>query len=86
MINTLIFIVSTGFTYLSGFLSKKFKWNKKLPIEFQNYLIGLVVFFVAWLITDPENLTELWEQIWTALGGAGAATLIYDTKKKMKGE
>lgn len=86
MINTLIYFVSMGFTYVFGVLSKKFKWNKELPIQFQNFLVGLIVFFIAWLVTKTQDITDLWNQVWISIGGSGTATLIYDTKQKMKGE
>lgn len=81
MVNTLIYIVSTVLTYILGLLAKKFKWNEQLPIPIQNILIGIVVFALAWLFATPASPQELLNQIVVALGGAGTATLGYDTTK-----
>lgn len=86
MIKVLIYIVSTLLTYFLGILAKKFKWNEQIPIPIQNILVGLVVFFLAWALTNPVDTEELINQIALALGGAGTATLGYDTTKINKGE
>ena len=86
MINTLIYIVSTILTYILGILAKKFKWNEQIPIPIQNILVGIVVFIIAWALNTPENTQELLNQIVVALGGAGTATLGYDTTQIKKGE
>lgn len=81
MINMLIYIISTLLTYFLGIIAKKLKWNEDLPIPIQNILVGLIVFGIAYLILKPSDMTELANQIWLALGGAGTATLVYDTSK-----
>lgn len=81
MINLLIYIVSTVFTYVLGILSKKLKWNEELPIPIQNIMVGLIVFGIAYLITKPTDYMVLVDNIWCAMGGAGTATLAYDTIK-----
>lgn len=86
MVNLLIYIVSTVLTYVLGILAKKFKWNEELPIPIQNILVGITVFFIAWVFINPANPQELLNQIVVALGGAGTATLGYDTTKIKKGE
>lgn len=80
MINSLIFITSTLMTYIMGILSKKFKWNEVMPIPVQNIIVGIIVFAIAYFFTK-ENGEELLEQIITALGGSGTATLGYDLQK-----
>ena len=88
VISYLVYIVSTIFTYVMGILSKKHKWNESLPIPIQNLVIGLVVFVLAYvfclLMKYELNPDEIIKQIIFALGGAGTATLGYDTKKKME--
>ena len=86
MINMLIYIVSTILTYVLGILAKKFKWNQTLPIPVQNIMVGLTVFVIAWTLTKTPNPETLFEQIMASLGGAGTATLGYDTTKINKGE
>lgn len=85
IINYLIYITSTLFTYILGLISKKHKWNEELPIPIQNILIGLIVFVFAYvfcLITKIElNSQEILKQILFSMGGAGTATLGYDTTK-----
>lgn len=81
MINMLIYIISTLLTYFLGIAAKKFKWNEELPIPIQNILVGLIVFGITYIILKPADMTELANQIWLALGGAGTATLVYDTTK-----
>lgn len=81
MINLLIYITSTLLTYFLGLMAKKMKWNEELPIPIQNILVGLIVFGLAYLITKPADMTDLVNQIWLAIGGAGTATLVYDTSK-----
>lgn len=81
MINSLIYIVSTLFTYFLGLASKKFKWNEELPIPVQNIIVGFIVFIIAFFITKPENTEEFLNQFIIALGGSGTATLGYDASK-----
>lgn len=81
MINVLIYCISTVFTYIMGLVSKKYKWNQSLPIPIQNIVVGLLVFIIAYFITKPAEYMDLVNQIWIALGGAGTATLVYDTTK-----
>ena len=87
MIGYLVYIVSTLFTYIFGILSKKYKWNESLPIPIQNFVVGLVVFVLAYIfcLIMKQNLNpeEILQQIIFAIGGAGTATLSYDTQKKM---
>ncbi len=85
MINTITYIVSTIFTYVLGKISKKRGWNETLPIPLQNILIGIIVFgvsvVVAKVMKESVDLKDIVEQIIVALGGAGTATLAYDTSK-----
>lgn len=80
--NTLIFIVSTLFTFIMGKLSKKWGWNEDLPIPIQNIFVALIVWGICYLTMKPSNPVELFNQIWLALGGAGTAALVYDATKK----
>ncbi len=84
MVNIMIYIVSTLLTYFLGLLSKKFKWNESVPIPVQNIFVGIIVFIIFYLIYRPNNLEDLLQQIITALGGTGTATLGYDTQKIKK--
>lgn len=88
VVGYLVYIVSTVFTYVFGILSKKHKWNESLPIPIQNFVVGLVVFVLAYVfcLVMKVNLSpeEILHQIIFAIGGAGTATLGYDTQKKME--
>lgn len=91
MINLITYAVSTILTYTLGLLSKKFKWNETIPIPIQNIFVALITFGIAYLwfhFTNTEmEAQDILEQIIVALGGAGTATLAYDTDKAtMKGE
>lgn len=84
-ISYLTFICSTLFTYIFGIISKKHKWNNTLPIPIQNCIVGVGVFILAYVFclvmkieTNPNDMIQ---QIICALGGAGTATLGYDTQK-----
>lgn len=81
MIEILVYIVSTVLTYTLGILSKKFKWNETLPIPMQNILVGIVVFAIFYITKRPSDVEAAIRQIIIALGGAGTATLGYDTQK-----
>lgn len=85
MVNIMIYIVSTLLTYTLGLISKHFKWNESVPIPVQNILVGIIVFTIFYVIYKPDNLEDLLQQIITALGGTGTATLGYDTQKLNKG-
>lgn len=85
MVNLIVYIVSTLFTYIFGILSKHFKWNENLPIPVQNVIIALICFSIAYIIYRPENGQELFQQIFLAVGGSGTASLIYDASKSKKG-
>ncbi len=85
IIKYLVFVVSTLLTYILGLISKKHKWNEALPIPIQNCLVGIVVFLLAYVFClimkieiEPNNIIQ---QILFAMGGAGTATLGYDTQK-----
>lgn len=77
-------------TYWLGKLSKKFKWNEKLPIEVQNVLITITAFAVSILIVylcgEPLEFKTIAIQIISSLSGSGGATIYYDNKKAIKGE
>lgn len=85
MIQGLIAAVSAIVTYVLGKLSKKFNWNESLPIPIQNVLVGILVFFIAFIYNRAIGVEvvaqDLVEQIFYALGGSGIATLGYDVKK-----
>lgn len=85
MINIVTYIASTLFTYIMGLLSKKFGWNEELPIPVQNILVGMFVLGIALVYTHYThgefNIESVIEQIISALGGSGTATLYYDNKK-----
>lgn len=85
IISVLVFVVSTLMTYILGLLSKKHKWNEKLPIPVQNCLVGIIVFILACVFClvfkktiEPVIIVQ---QIALAMGGAGTATLGYDLQK-----
>ena len=85
IIKYLVFVVSTLLTYILGLISKKHKWNEALPIPIQNCLVGILVFLFAYVFclitkTDVEP-NDIIQQIIFAMGGAGTATLGYDTQK-----
>ena len=86
MVNLIVYIVSTLFTYFFGVLSKHFKWNETLPIPVQNVIVGLISFSIFYAIFLPQNSEEIIEQIIVALGGCGTATLSYDLSKISKGD
>lgn len=86
MVNIITYLVSTIFTYIMGLISKKEGWNETLPIPVQNIIIGLIVFIislvVAKLLKENIDIKSILDQIIVALGGAGTATLYYDTAKE----
>ena len=88
MVNGITYIISTLFTYIMGILSKKFGWNEEMPIPVQNILIALLVLgttlIIQWITKEPIDLKSIIEQILSALGGAGTATLCYDNWKGLK--
>ena len=85
MINLMVYVISTLLTYFMGLASKKFGWNQELPIPVQNILVGLFVLGVALVYThltgQEFNLEMVVEQIISALGGSGTATLYYDNTR-----
>lgn len=81
MVNILVYIASTILTYVLGICAKKFKWNEQLPIPVQNILVGLTVLVLAWLLSEPVDAQEIFNLVIAASGGAGTATLGYDTQK-----
>jgi len=85
MVNIITYAVSTVLTYIFGVISKNNNWNEDLPIPVQNILIGIVVFALSvlatYLLKEPIDVKSIAEQVIVALGGAGSATLFYDTKK-----
>lgn len=84
MINLLVYITSTLFTYIFGIISKKINLNEILPIPVQNIIVGIITFLIAYLLVKPENIENTIEQIVVALGGSGTATLSYDLLKFKK--
>lgn len=85
MINAIIYVISTLLTYILGIISKKTGFHETLPIPIQNIIVGIFCFVGAMIFSyifkqsiDAENIIE---QIIVALGGAGTATLGYDTQK-----
>lgn len=81
MINLLVYLVSTIFTYVLGIIAKKNKWNEILPIPIQNIIVGIIVFTIFYIIYRPQNAEDVIQQIIVALGGTGTATLSYDISK-----
>ncbi len=81
MIETLTYIVSVLVTYIMGVISKKMKWNEEMPIPIQNILVGIIVFVIVYFTQRPVDVEVALNQIMLALGGAGTATLCYDTVK-----
>ena len=87
MQNVIIYICSTLLTYIMGVISKKYNWS--MPIPIQNIVVGIGCFLGAIIanyifIHDNLDAQLLTEQIIVALGGAGTATLGYDTSKISK--
>lgn len=85
MLNTIIYVISTLLTYILGIISKKYNLNKTLPIPIQNIVVGigcfLGVFLADRLLGHEFDAEIVVQQIIVALGGAGTATLGYDTQK-----
>lgn len=81
MLEVLVYIVSTIVTYVLGIISKKCKWNEQLPIPIQNILVGIIVFTIFYIVKRPADIELALQQLMLALGGAGTATLSYDTTK-----
>ena len=86
MINISVYVVSTLLTYAMGILNKQKGWE--VPIPIQNIVVGIICFISGlifqFITNEPVELNSLVEQIVSALGGAGTATLYYDTNKSMK--
>ena len=85
MLNLIIVCTSTILTYLLGLVSKKFNLNKIVPIPVQNAIVALGCFigaFIACRICDCNISADvIAEQVFSAFGGAGLATLGYDISK-----
>lgn len=85
MVNLMVYVISTLLTYFMGLASKKFGWNEELPIPVQNILVGLFVLGFALVYTHfagiEFNAEIIIEQIISALGGSGTATLYYDNTR-----
>jgi ABC-type iron transport system FetAB permease component len=85
MLNVIIYAISTLLTYIFGIVSKKFKLNETLPIPIQNIIVGiscfLGVFLADRILGNQFEAETVIQQIVVALGGAGTATLGYDTQK-----
>ena len=81
MIEVLTYVISVIMTYVMGIISKKMKWNEEMPIPIQNILVGIIVFVIVYFTQRPSDVEVAINQIMLALGGAGTATLCYDTAK-----
>ena len=86
MLNIIIYVISTLTTYILGLVSKHYNWS--IPIPIQNILVGIIC-FIGVIITNlvcnvPNDVETILPAIISALGGAGTATLCYDTKKSIK--
>lgn len=80
-----VYVVSTLLTYFGGLISKKKGWNEEVPIPIQNIGIAFISFIII-LITNlifklNVNIQDIVIYLITAFGGAGTATLSYDTTK-----
>ena len=84
MVNVLIYVATIILTYGFGILSKRFKWNEQMPIPVQSIFIWLIVLTLSWFLSEPINAEETFYLIIASAGGAGTATLGYDTKKAIK--
>ena len=86
MIDAITYIISTIFTFTLGKISKKFGWNETVPIPVQNCCIAVLVFLVSALIFramgNEATMEDIAQKIFMSFGGAGTATLYYDTTKK----
>lgn len=83
--SVIVYVVSTLLTYIGGLISKKKGWNEEVPIPVQNIVIALIS-FIAVLLTNlifklNINIQDILMYLITAFGGAGTATLSYDTSK-----
>ena len=82
-IQILVYIISTVFTYILGKVSKCFFWNETLPIPIQNIIIGFICAGIGILFhIEGLDTNTIINNVITALGGAGTATIVYDTKNK----
>ncbi len=82
-VQTLVYVVTTLFTYIAGKVSKHFGWNYTLPITIQNIII-IAIASVIGCVIHIENLdaNSIIGAVITAVGGVGTAVVAYDAKNK----
>lgn len=88
LINVLIGVVSAGFTYFFGKMSKAAGWDEELPVPVQSALIASIVFVLAvllgYVLKLPVDVQSMAMQIFAAFSGSWGATWAYDTNKQIK--
>lgn len=82
-VQTLVYIITTIFTYVLGKISKRLHWNHTLPIQIQNIIIIVIASVVGCMIhidgLSPEHIIDA---VITAVGGVGTAVVAYDAKNQ----
>lgn len=82
-IQTLVYIITTLFTYGAGKISKYFGWNYSLPITIQNIIIIAIASAIGCLLhIEGLDVNGIIEAVITAVGGVGTAVVAYDAKNK----
>lgn len=82
-VQTLVYIITTFFTYSAGLLSKKMGWNYNLPITIQNIIIIAIASIIGCVINiEGLDVNGVISAVITAVGGVGTAVVTYDAKNK----
>lgn len=82
-VQTLVYIITTLFTYSAGLLSKKMGWNYNLPITIQNIIIIAIASIIGCVINiEGLDVNGVISAVITAVGGVGTAVVAYDAKNK----
>lgn len=82
-VQTLVYIITTLFTYGAGLLSKKMGWNYSLPITIQNIIIIAIASIIGCVINiEGLDVNGVISAVITAVGGVGTAVVAYDAKNK----
>ena len=55
-VQTLVYIITTLFTYGAGLLSKKMGWNYNLPITIQNIIIIAIASYLLYIQSTTMRL------------------------------
>lgn len=82
-VQLLVYVITTLLTYILGKVSKRFGWNETLPIPIQNIIVGIIATVIGCMIhVEGLDANSVIQAVFTALGGIGTATVLYDAKNQ----